>query len=181
MSGTLGVAGDWELVSEDDTFLARPGEVREAPGWLGSAGGLTQSAVQRALDELWNGPVGHPFEQIAGHFGDEPCICMWFPPTEPHVMILLEAGPVHPEVARTILTVHGAYRAHPLLTRWWLVELTVPGEPLAFPWPEKLPGLADHLRALAADRTGHDRELIAVSLPYRDCPRHASAPRGWEP
>lgn len=135
-------------------------------------------AITSAFKILRDGPTPHPFEQISSHFGDDPCSCLLFLPTEPYTLTLLLAGPVHPDVVRPVLRVRGAYCRHPQLADWRLVELVLPGVPCVFPWPPALTDaeLGGHVRALAARRTGHDPGLIAVSLPDRDCVRHAEPP-----
>lgn len=156
---------------------------------MNDSGHFTRSSLESALQAMWDGPrsrTPHPFEQIAEHFCDEPCSCRAFLPSDPDVagaIVMSRTVPFHPDHARAIesriLRVRGAYCAHSVLAGWDLVELVLPGAPLAFPWPRSLGDrpLGDHMRTLASRRSGHDAGLISIHLPDRDCVRHARAPK----
>ena len=139
---------------------------------------LTRAMLDGTLQELWTGRrTAHPLDQLAGHMGAH-CSCMVFLPQDTWTMAHSEARiPMHPNDFARLLNLRGAYCEHPQLAGWRLFELTLPGGPVAFPWPPALTDhqLGEHLRALAA-RTGHDPALISIHMPDRDCPRHTPPP-----
>lgn len=139
----------------------------------------TPGMLDAAFQMLWTGRrVPHPLEQLAEHF-EAHCTCMVFLPSDPWTATLALSGvPQHPDAYAGVLRLRGAYCEHPQLPGWRLFELTLPGAPVVFPWPPALTDreLAEHLRALAARRTGHDPTLISIHMPCRDCPRHKAPP-----